>query len=207
VKFRQVCLRLMLATVAYLCIPCVAPTASNAALGQLSWDIPTNDPLQVGDLFEESGASPLADVNTLASYASLNSPLPIYVDRVVVAKRERKAGPLVEEEIEENLNVYCQGDTSFTLRTKKFVTKDEEQIVYVELKTGGPESIKSITVGPAAEWNIKENNCNINYTVVGQTCDKLKIQFTATPNGTHKGTIQITFGGGAVLNYTKTLED
>ena len=170
---------------------------------------------------EESAMEALIASNMPASYIDPFGPTPIYVSEVRRLRRDstlgshlyevldpgRGAPPLEEGEIEEEQEiVFCQGGARFTLRTRAFIRQDEVQIVYVTIDDGAPETIRSIAVTPATDWNIKENRCNINYARNGDSCSNLMVEFTQVPNGTHRGTVTLTLNRGE-LTYTRTLTD
>jgi hypothetical protein len=207
--------------VAMLGVALSTPTTSSAAPGQLPVSAGSTWYLAGG--FEVSGVDALVTSGMPVSYVDLFGPMPVYVihtshkrrrSRLIRRQGEplarNRARPLTEEgeEVEEVQEVVlCQGRIEFRLRTRAYIRQNESQIVYVEIIDGAPESIRSIAVTPATDWNIKENRCNINYARNGNNCSNLMVEFTQVPNGRHQGTVTLTLGGGGVLTYTRTLTD
>lgn len=197
-----------------------SPTTSIATSGRLPFS--ANSAQSQAGRFEESAVDALVASSMPVSYVDLFGPMPVDIIRTRYKHRDKRpgrgqekplsggrAGPLTEEgEIEEIEEiVFCQGRIEFRLRTRAFIRQTEVQTVYVEIVDGAPESIRSIAVAPATDWNIKENRCNINYARNGDSCSNLMVEFTQVPNGRHQGTVTLTLGGGGVLTYRRTLTD
>jgi hypothetical protein len=194
-------LSLLLMFFVSLAAPCAAsarPRAPHRSQGVS----PSVDPTEDSVLGEAMGPG------TLGSFADPLGPLPAYVVRTVrPAKRARHPGgsPLIEEGTEEELTIFCN-NTRFRLSSTSFTAMNQVRTVTTELTAGGPESITAIAVTPG-EYNLKENNCRINYTMVGQTCANTKVEFTGVPNGTHPGNIRVTFGSGVNRDFDEVLID
>ncbi len=146
----------------------------------------------------------LAYLDTLGLYSEPLGEMPAYYLAVgrPPGSLHTHGHPLVEEEDSEEIEVFCKGGTRFRFTSFVYSAANRNQTVTVSLVAGGPESISSMTVVPAASWRITENLCNITYTIGGtSSCTALKVELTATANGVYTGEIQITYGGGAHGSY------
>ena len=193
-------LSLLLMFIVSLAAPCTA--SARPRVPHHSQRIsPSADPTEDSVLGEAMGP-------TLWSFADPLGPLPAYVVRTVrpVKRARRLAGsPLIEEGTEEELTIFCN-NTRFRLSSTSFTAMNQVRTVTTELTAGGPESITAMAVTPG-EYNLKENNCRINYTTVGQTCANTKVEFTGVPNGAHPGNIRVTFGSGVNRDFDEVLID